>query len=256
MTYRQSKKKSQKYFKIIFSIILILVIFTPLKIFLGKISNIFFIKAFVAKAEISEIISNTEMLLTPKNKLIEKIKSQQKEIEKLKITEISYNELLLNYSNLEKLLSVKENYPNFIFSQVRSSPKQSIYDTIILNDSFKVGSLVISESGNPIGKIESSNKNSSSVLLFSHAGLETEGFLQDEATPVTLVGKGAGNFLISLPREIKISEGDKIYIYGVKNSIGKVGLVEFDARDPFQKVFVISYENIFKIKNVLVEEKL
>lgn len=256
MIYQRDKKNKKGLYKIGFLFVFILILATPLRIFFGNIATGIFSNAGVLKARAQEVIEDTELSLMSKNQLIQKIKTQEEEINRLSVIEGLHRELTLDYQKITELLDIKNNFPNLVLAEVLSNPSQNIYNTIIISKSFSVDSLVFSESGAPIGTIESSSNKNSTVLFFSHPGRETEAFLDTDITPVTLVGKGSGNFTISLPREIEIITGQKVFLPGVKTSIATVGYVEFDPRDPFQTVYLLSEQNVYKLDYVLVESKL
>ncbi len=255
MIYRQDKINKNKIYKIIFLLFFVLVILTPFGNFLGKIAINIFSGAGAVSARAEALVENTELSLMSKKQLIEKIKVQEEEINRLSITENLYTELVVDYEKVVTLLDIKNQFSDLVLTEVVSSPSQNIYNTIIISKSFNVGSFVFSESGIPIGTIESSSDKNSTVLFFSNSGRETEAFLNNDTTPVTLVGKGSGNFTISLPREIEVKEGESVYLPGVKNPIAKVGFVEFDPRDPFQKVYLLSDQNVYKLDYVLVQSE-
>ncbi len=256
MIYRQDKNKNKHLYKIYFLVFFLLVIFTPVGKFFRNISASIFEKSFGVKVWAQEIVYDLGLETMSKSELIEKVKTQQSEIDRLLVIENLYNEMKLDYENLSQFLGVKEEFPNLVLAEVLSSPSQSVYDTLIVKGSFPEGSVVFSQSGIPVGTVDKNLGNNSNILFYSHSGRETEGFLGEADTPITLVGKGSGNFVISLPREVEITEGEKIYLPGIKNSIGRVGFVEFDPRDPFQKVFVLSEENIYKLEYVLVQNEI
>jgi len=253
MIYRQDKTNKKRFYKIAFLVLFVLIIATPLRTFFGNIAINIFSSAGALKARAQTLVENTELSLMPKNQLIEKIKIQEEEINRLLIVENLYKELVADYEKTTALLGIKNQFPELILAEVVSNPSQNIYNTIIINKSFSVGSIVFSESGVPIGTVDTAGNKNSTVLFFSHPGRETEAFLNNDTTPVTLVGKGSGNFTISLPREIEVVEGESVYLPGVKNPIAKVGFVEFDARDPFQTVYLLSEQNVYKLNYVLVQ---
>lgn len=255
MIYRQDKINKNRIYKLVFLAIFVLIIATPLRGFFGKIAINIFSSAGIVKARAEALVENTELSLMSKNQLIEKIKVQEEEINRLSVIENMYKELMVDYEKTTTLLDIKNQFPELVLSEVLSSPSQNIYNTIIISKSFKVGSFVFSESGIPIGTIESSSDKNSTVLFFSHSGRQTEAFLNNDTTPVTLVGKGSGNFTISLPREIEVKEGESVYLPGIKNPIAKVGFVEFDPRDPFQTVYLLSEQNVYKLDYVLVQSE-
>ena len=253
MIYRQDKINKNRIYKLVFLAVFLLIIATPLRNFFGNIAINIFSGAGAVKANAEELVESTELSLMSKKQLIEKIKVQEEEINRLSVVENMYKELTVDYQKTITLLDIKNQFPELILAEVLSSPSQSIYNTVLISKSFNVGSFVFSQAGIPIGTIEGSSNKNSTVLFFSHSGRETEAFLNNDTTPVTLVGKCSGNFTISLPREIEVKEGESVYLPGIKNPIAKVGYVEFDPRDPFQTVYLLSEQNVYKLDYVLVQ---
>ncbi len=253
MIYRQDKINKNRIYKLVFLAVFVLVIATPAGKFFSKMAINIFSGAGILKARAEVLVENTELTLMSKKQLIEKIKVQEEEINRLSITENLYTELVVDYEKVVTLLDIKNQFTDLVLAEVISSPSQNIYNTVLISKSFSVGSFVFSQSGVPIGTIESSSNKNSTVLFFSHSGRQTEAFLNNDTTPVTLVGKGSGNFTISLPRDIEVKEGESVYLPGIKNPIAKVGFVEFDPRDPFQTVYLLSEQNVYKLDYVLVQ---
>jgi cell shape-determining protein MreC len=68
-------------------------------------------------------------------------------------------------------------------------------------------------------------------------------------------GRGGGNFEIHIPREIEVSDGDiLVFPYDPTIAVGIVKSIEFDPRDPFQKILARTPVNIQELRFVEVVE--
>ncbi|MFH1608962.1 MAG: rod shape-determining protein MreC, partial [Patescibacteria group bacterium] len=134
-----------------------------------------------------------------------------------------------------------------------------------INQGIYVGQRVFAYGNIPIGKIAEVEANSSKVVLYSSPGEKTEAIislghsLTGEAGSamssfVELVGRGGGNFEITLPRDYILPEGTEIVLPGAyPYLLGTVKTIISDPRDPFQKALIVSPVNVQELKFVQVE---
>jgi hypothetical protein len=107
----------------------------------------------------------------------------------------------------------------------------------------------------PIGKIAEVYDGSSKVLLFSSPGVTTTVILPPSFISVDMIGRGAGNFEVSLPRDFVLPLGSSALLNGddlfvLAKSVKKLT----DDRDSYQKVLFVSSVNIFELKFVQVKK--
>ena len=72
----------------------------------------------------------------------------------------------------------------------------------------------------------------------------------------TAIGTGAGNFLVELPRGVKVGKGDKVVHQALDTYLlGTVGSVDNDPRQTLQKIYIASPVNIYELSWVEIVAK-
>lgn len=146
---------------------------------------------------------------------------------------------------------------NTIIATVLTYPPQTPYDIIIIDagaqDSLTLGAEVSLPEGPILGKISEVFAKQSRVMLFSTASEETNAVLERNNVPVTLVGAGAGNFRIMIPRAVAVEKGDRILSADITaRLLAVVGEVSMGSTDSFKEVLANSPINILAIRFVFV----
>jgi len=261
MNYRLDKKYKRRNYTLVLVVILIVIFF------LFRAGKFNFVSDFLSRA-VTPIwkteIAFTDVFLkevfTSKKDLI-----RQNEILKNRLNESEVK--LLQASLLEKeneslkeifLRSVGENN---LIATILSKPNKSAYGTLIIDvgeaDGAKVDDLVFAFGNVVIGEIESVDKNSSKVVLYSSPGYISQVTLENTGRYFNAKGRGAGDFEINFPRELDVEVG-QIFLYPSVNNyvVGVVESVMFDPRDSYKKVLFRSAANIQELKWVQVKISL
>ena len=184
-----------------------------------------------------------------------------------------------------------KNGEEFILGVILSKPNSSPYDTLIIDlgknlsartdkdqgGGIKKGDLVFAEGNVLIGQIEEVFKKSSKIKLFSTPGEKLD-IVMPARTPLsvagestrpddhrsdggsesdiytTLTGRGGGNFEMTLPRDVEIEEGMKALFPSINPYlVAIVGKINYDPRDPFQEILLLSPVNVQHLKFVQVK---
>ncbi len=261
MNYRLDKKYKRRNYTLVLVVVLIVIFF------LFRAGKFNFVSDFLSRA-VTPIwkteIAFTDVFLkevfTSKKDLI-----RQNEILKNRLNESEVQ--LLQASLLEKeneslkeifLRSVGENN---LIATILSKPNKSAYGTLIIDvgeaDGAKVDDLVFAFGNVVIGEIESVDKNSSKVVLYSSPGYISQATLENTGRYFNAKGRGAGDFEINFPRELDVEIG-QIFLYPSVNNyvVGIVESVMFDPRDSYKKVLFRSAANIQELKWVQVKISL
>jgi len=261
MNYRLDKKYKRRNYTLVLVVILVVIFF------LFRAGKFNFVSDFLSRA-VTPIwkteIAFTDVFLkevfTSKKDLI-----RQNEILKNRLNESEVQ--LLQASLLEKeneslkeifLRSVGENN---LIATILSKPNKSAYGTLIIDvgeaDGAKVDDLVFAFGNVVIGEIESVDKNSSKVVLYSSPGYISQVTLENTGRYFNAKGRGAGDFEINFPRELDVEIG-QIFLYPSVNNyvVGIVESVMFDPRDSYKKVLFRSAANIQELKWVQVKISL
>ncbi len=177
----------------------------------------------------------------------------------------NYSALLAENKELKYALG-RENSIKFVLATVISKPPVSLYDTLLVDggalSGLTEGKIVFSGGETPIGVVEKVYDRSALVRIFSSSGQETEvrlDAISEEGKAVhidaKLVGRGGGNFEISIPRDFSIG----VNLVARTKTINPKVIAKFeriisDPRDPFVKVLLSSPVNINELSFVEVEQ--
>lgn len=147
---------------------------------------------------------------------------------------------------------------NLTLAAIITKPPQSLYGTIVIDGGeemgFVSGQTVYAYGSVPIGVIDSVSKRSATVQLFSAPNRETQVRLLPLREDVTLVGRGGGNFSVSLPQGVEVSENTTVVTKEVNPRIIATFIeVISDTRDPIQTLLFAAPVPISELSFVEVE---
>lgn len=257
MSYRYDKnKKNKKIGYILGSIFLFLGLFTPIYgiLFSSLQSNI--VRSWENKQDFYARSSNFFQSFASKGKILEKNKELQKEIERLSVDNLRTRYLS---DTLESMLAFDES--SLLFGSLLEYGSLGSYDNIVISrgesDNVRVGDVVFIADNVLIGYVYETYSNTSRVRLYSESSSKVNGILYPHGETLTALGNGGGNFIIEAPREIEVTVGDIFYsLSSPGNIIGIVRHVEFDARDPFKRVYLSHPVDIKKYQIVAIKKNL
>ncbi len=250
------KKKIVKNL-IIFVVIILIFVFG----IISWSSNIFYnigLPIWQSKKFISDGVDGASYLVASKKSVFRENENLKKENEDLKISMIDYQILKKENDDLKELLNRKQIDYNFVLANILSKPNKSPYDTIIidigLKDGILEGNMVYANGDIPIGVVEKVENNFSLVSLFTNPGQKTEGIIEGFNSSIELIGRGGGNFEVSLPVELEIQEGVKILLPSLNREIiaTTIGIIS-KPNDPIKKVILTSPVNVQNLKWVEVK---
>src|SRR6185369_1293599 len=122
-------------------------------------------------------------------------------------------------------------------------------------DGIATGNTVYAHGTVPIGTIDAVYGKTSLVKLFS-TSKESLKVVIKGGIYIDVTGIGGGNFEATLPRDIKIAEGDTLTLPNLSPLVlATVGSIISDPRDPFQKILAVSPVNISDLKFVEVQKQ-
>jgi len=259
MIFYKNRKKNKDWLKP-FSLLLVVLILL--------IFGNFFIKALfpsvilIAKPVscISEVASeswfNFFQFFRSRRSLVEEKESLKKENADLKLALVIRRELEKENNELKRLLGLVSNSKKRPFvAKVILMPNLVSRGTIILDigsynlgNKIKIGDLVVYDDKVLLGKIVEVKERQAKVRLIS-AGDTIPVLIGNKKIPAEVKGLGSGNFLITLPKAVKVYKGDSIVVpeYG-GYLLGLVDVIEKTTADPFQTILFNSPVNIFQIK--------
>lgn len=142
--------------------------------------------------------------------------------------------------------------PSGIAAGVLARPPVSPYDTLVVGagqqQGITQGAIAYAPGGVPVGVVQEVSAQTTRIQLYSAPGVQTEGWVGEERIAITLIGRGAGAFAATLPRESGIVVGDVVYAPGPGAlPVGTVVRIDADPSSPRSQVFVQPYINIFSL---------
>jgi len=212
----------------------------------------------IVKSNIDLNFSNIETLIQTKKFII-------LENEKLKSELLANNVKVANYKTIEdeniklkEILNRKPETANLILASILGKSNQSIYNTLIIDmgsdGGVEKGQLVLALGNIPIGKVVEVFPKFSKVMLFSSPGEKTEIVISGVDVFINIIGRGGGNFEMTIPRDFKINIGAEVILPGIHPYlVAKVATIISDPRDSFSKALLVSPVNINELKFVEVQ---
>ncbi|MBX4215832.1 hypothetical protein KW797_02705 [Candidatus Parcubacteria bacterium] len=183
---------------------------------------------------IGTIFSDKEALMTENERLAG-------EVTRLQELANSAEGLAAENERLAALLDGKGKHT--IVAPILVAPNRSPYDTFVVgagsDRGVREGADVFA--GNSlIGSVEAVSPRSARIALFSSPGKVFAARI-NAVSPVEVAGRGGGSFEAVVPRGTGIKEGDAVTVPALERiSIGTVAAVLTDARDPLEKLLILS----------------
>ncbi len=230
--HRKNKKKINK------KIILLIIVLASLFFFGTNIKSFFQIISLPVlkfKNTIVAPFDNSSQFFKVKENLIEENEKLKKENRNLKIENLTVRSLQQENQSLKKLIDYVQIEDNFVVGQVLNKPPYSPYDTFLIDlgsNQVNVGDFVYYLNV-PIGKIEEVYQKTSVVRLFSSADERIFVTISDQQAEA--IGIGGGGFVITLPKDLEISEGESIFADDLV--IGSVDEIKIDETGAFKNIY-------------------
>ena len=176
----------------------------------------------------------------------------------LKIEMVDYQIVKDENEKLKELLGVIKNPSSFVLASILVKPSHSPYDTLIIDagkrNGISEGFKVYVNGTVPIGIISEVYENTSMVELYSNPSKVTSGVIEGLDINVDIVGRGGGNFEMSIPFELTVSNGTMITLPGIESEVIAVVEEEIsEPTDPVKKVILNAPINIQNHKWVEVK---
>lgn len=160
-------------------------------------------------------------------------------------------------ATLKDLLGRHEIKQDSVLATVLVKPPQLPYDLLLIDigadQGVKVGDRVIANANVYVGEVSEVYPHTAKVILYSTPGRRLSVTLGANSVSLEAVGMGAGNFSITMPREVEVKESDVIVVPSITTNIfGIVEKVSFEEKDSFQTVLFKSPVNIAELNFVEV----
>ncbi len=181
-----------------------------------------------------------------------------KENTDLKSAMIDYQVLKNENISLKESLGRITPGKDMVLANILTKPNYSPYDTIIIdigkNVGVLIGNKVYANAITPIGEVVSVYDNTALIALYSNPGRVTEAIIDGVNASVELVGRGGGNFEMTIPVDLPFNKGTLILLPNLSSEV--VAVMEdviSTPTDPMKKVLLSSPINVQNLKWVFVK---
>jgi rod shape-determining protein MreC len=172
---------------------------------------------------------------------------------------IDYQILKQENDQLKEMLGRVPTNATFVLGTILTKPNRSPYDTIILDigsvNGIKEGDQVFANAQIPVGQVSTVYSNTSLVVLYSNPSQTTDAVLNGSNASVQLIGRGGGNFEMTIPVDLSVEKGTMAVLPASTSEI--IAIVEDTISaptDPVKKVILRSPVNIQDLKWVEVKK--
>lgn len=226
--------------------------------FLGKLFDFIGRPMWKAENTIVDSVTGMSSLVRTKSSVFKENESLKKENSDLKLSMIDYDVLKKENDSLKELLGRMPEKENFTLANILAKPNHSPYDTIIIDAGKDFGILegekVFANSNIPIGEIGKVYEKDSLVVLYSSPGQTTEAMIEGSNASVELVGRGGGNFEMTVPNELVTDNGSMVVLPGGRSEVIAIidGIISRPT-DPAKKVILHSPVNVQSLKWVQIK---
>lgn len=203
-------------------------------------------------------INDSGYILRTKSSIYKENENILKENTDLKIKMLDYTILKNENLKLKELFDRTPLTKDLILGNILTKPNFSPYDTIIIdigdNSSVSIGDIVYSESEVPIGEVSAVYGDTSLITLYSNPGELTEAVIDVSNTSVELIGRGGGNFEMTIPVDLPFTKGTFVFLPNFKSEV--VAIIQeviSSPNDPVKKILLNSPINVQSLKWVFVK---
>ncbi len=225
---------------------------------LGGLLNFIGRPLWKAENTVIDGVNSMSYLVRTKSSVFNENEKLKNENSELKLSMIDYDLVKKENDSLKELLGRLPQKQTFTLGNILAKPNRSPYDTIIIDVGKDFGILegeqVFVNSNIPIGKVGSVYANNSLVILYSNPGQTTEAIVEGSNASVELVGRGGGNFEMTIPNELATDPGTMVVLPSDKSEVIAIidGVISRPT-DPVKKVILHSPVNIQSLKWVQIK---
>lgn len=260
MSYLDDRKKEKKRKRIILGSIFVIIFFvlsiTGVFSNTGKFFHFIGNPIWNTKNNIEEGLENSSILRTKKYVFSQNLKLEE-ENQNLKNKMLDYEILERENIEIKELLNRIESPSEYFLARVLAKPNKSPYDTIVIDigkdKELYDGQKVFASPDFPIGEIVEIYKDTSLIKLYSSPDEVTSGEIDSIGASVDLIGRGGGNFEMTIPKDLSVDAGTMVVIPGLSSKILAVVVDAIsEAKDPTNKIILKTPINISELKWVQV----
>lgn len=191
------------------------------------------------------------------NKLIEENRRLLHEVESNRLDLIDYESVKYENQRLREQLKIRP-VENFITASIIAKSPQIPLDSLFLDkgtsEGVSNGDLVLAGEKVLIGRVARADKNRTTAVLNSSAGIVSYGYLVRTDEPLETKGAGGGGMETRVPIDFDIVVGDRIMSGGLPGYlVAVVEAIEEDYSSGFKDVLMSLPVNVLKINVVFIK---
>lgn len=252
-------EKKKRFIKIaIISSIIFLIFITGLVSFSGGFFNFLGRPLWKIRNATSNEISSSAYLIRTKKSVFSENEELNRRLTEQNLAMTDYQILKKDNEEFKSLLGRVTVKNSFTLANILVKPNQSPYDTLIIDVGsdvgLKEGDKVFADEQIPLGYISNVYDHTSLVSLYSNPGETTEAMIIGSNATVELVGRGGGNFEMTVPIDLDSSKGTMVVFPGLTSEVVAImDEVISNPTDPVKKVLLRSPANIQQLKWVQIQ---
>lgn len=249
MNHHLAKTYRRRWTTLIFFVLLVL-FFIAIQQGLLKGTNSFFTGIFrpiwTAENYTADFLS---INVSSKKDLWKQNKLLREEVDRLNLEITSSGNVAIENAELKEIMGRLPTGSQFVLGNILAKPNITPYDTLIIDvgseNGLKPDMRVFANGDVLVGEIESVERNSSRVILYSAPGNISQVVYGNTGRFFNARGTGNGTFEVDVARDVAVAVGDMFYYPGMTAMpLGVARKIDFDARDSFKKVLMKSPVNI------------
>ncbi len=227
-------RNRRKFIRIILILILFFIVaFSGVLPFIVKMFNYVAHPVWEMKKVAVDGTNSLSYLTRSKSSLLEENRKLIDDNLGLKVKMIALDNIKKENEALKELLGRTIHKADFVLASILTKPSFSPYDSINIDIGEKEGvysgAKVYANGDIPIGIVSAVYMHSSLVELYSNPGKVTEGIIEGQNINVGIIGRGGGNFEMSVPIDVSITKGTIITLPGISGD--QLAVVDGDITD-------------------------
>ncbi len=249
---KQNTKKSLGITLAISAFVFLIYLIAPT--FLGTVTRLTVSPLARSKNYVAQAVSQSK-IWSSKTSLVDENIRLRKQNENLEEKLMLFSSISSQNDELRSNLNLRAKYTGAA-AVITHAPSQSPFDFYVLdvplNTRAKVGDTV-AQGFIGLGTVSEINGTNAKAELFSNPGRITGARLIRSGVPLSLTGKGGGNFVTAAPRDLDIVVGDLLSLSTNPDLVlAKVASIEEGDTDSFKRVRLSFPKNIFALRFVQI----
>ena len=169
----------------------------------------------------------------------------------------THAELVKQNAELLATFGRKSESEDLLYARVLSAPPASGYDSLVVDvgtdAGVRVGDVVLSGPHSLLGVVANVYGRQAKIDLYSTYGMQFEALIGKNETPITVTGRGGGNWSATLPKDVDVGLGDTVIVPSRGFRIlGTVGSLEKAKESALDEVLIAAPANIYSLPAVYV----